>query len=237
VTRLKVLVVDDEAVARRNLVILLGDDPDIADVTECDSGQAAIAQMRRSRPDIVFLDVQMPECDGFDVFELMGADMPPAVIFVTAYDEYALRAFDAGALDYLLKPFNDARFHLALQRGKDRLALAPGGTRGRTTRLVVKSRGKTVFLNAADVDWIEAADYCTCLHVGSATHVLRRSLNALEEELDDRTFVRIHRSFIVNRERIRALELQSGGDYEVVLQSGARLPMSRRRSRNLTDAS
>lgn len=236
-TKLRVLVVDDETVARRNLVILLGDDPDVADVTECASGQAAIAEMRRSKPDIVFLDVQMPECDGFDVFELMGADMPPAVIFVTAYDEYALRAFDAGALDYLLKPFSDARFHRALRRGKERLALDPKDKRGRTTQLVVKSRGKTVFLNTADVDWIEAADYCAYLHVGSATHVLRRSLNALEEELDGRTFIRIHRSFIVNRERIRELELQSGGDYEVVLRSGARLPMSRRRSKNLTEAS
>jgi len=230
---LRVLVVDDEPIARRNLVILLAGDPEVAAVVECDSGQAAVAEMRRTKPDIVFLDVQMPECDGFDVFELMGADMPAAVVFVTAYDEYALRAFDAGALDYLLKPFDDARFHRALQRAKSRLASA--AARPPTTRLVVKNRGKTLFLDAADVDWIEAADYCACLHVGDATHLLRRSLHALERELDGRTFVRIHRSIIVNRERVQGLDLQGNGEHEVVLRSGARLPMSRRFRKNLNE--
>src|SRR6185295_15307360 len=126
---LRVLVVDDEAVARRNLVLLLRGDPDIGAIVECDSGRGAIAEMRRNRPDMLFLDVQMPECDGFDVLELMGRDMPAAVVFVTAHDEHALRAFDAGALDYLLKPFDDARFARALQRAKSRLALeaTPGG--------------------------------------------------------------------------------------------------------------
>lgn len=232
---LRILVVDDEAIARRNLVILLGGDPEVAAVVECDSGQAAVVEMRRTKPDILFLDVQMPECDGFDVLELMGSDMPAAVVFVTAYDEYALRAFDAGALDYLLKPFDDARFQRALQRAKSRLALEPAADRLPLTRLVVKSRGKTLFLNAADVDWIEAADYCACLHVGAATHILRRSLHALERELDGKTFVRIHRSIIVNRERVRGLELHGSGEYEVVLRSGVRLPMSRRFRKNFND--
>jgi two-component system LytT family response regulator len=177
----------------------------------------------------------MPECDGFDVLELMGSDMPAAVIFVTAYDEYALRAFDAGALDYLLKPFDDARFHRALQRAKFRLAQEPAADRPPLAQLVVKSRGKTLFLNTADVDWIEAADYYACLHVGNATHILRRSLLALERELDGKTFVRIHRSIIVNRERVRGLELHSSGEHEVVLQSGVRLSMSRRFRKNFTD--
>jgi two-component system LytT family response regulator len=232
---LRILVVDDEAIARRNLVILLSADPDVAAVVECDSGQAAVAEMRRTRPDILFLDVHMPECDGFDVLELMGSDMPAAVIFVTAYDEYALRAFDAGALDYLLKPFDDARFHRALQRAKSRLAHEPTADRPPLTQLVVKNRGKTLFLNAADVDWIEAADYYACLHVGNATHILRRSLHALERELDGKTFVRIHRSIIVNRQRVRGLELHSSGEHEVVLQSGVRLSMSRRFRKNFTD--
>ncbi|KQV94551.1 LytR/AlgR family response regulator transcription factor [Pelomonas sp. Root1237] len=232
---LRILVVDDEAIARRNLVILLSADPDVAAVVECDSGQAAVAEMRRTRPDVLFLDVHMPECDGFDVLELMGSDMPAAVVFVTAYDEYALRAFDAGALDYLLKPFDDARFHRALQRAKFRITQEPTADRPPLTQLVVKNRGKTLFLNTADVDWIEAADYYAYLHVGNATHILRRSLHALERELDAKTFVRIHRSIIVNRERVRGLELHSSGEHEVVLQSGVRLSMSRRFRKNFTD--
>ena len=225
---LRILVVDDEAMARRNLTVLMRGDPDIGAVVECESGQDAIDEMRRAKPDILFLDVQMPECDGFDVLELMGCDMPAAVIFVTAYDEYALRAFDAGALDYLLKPFDDARFDRALQRAKNRLALEPAQGRRTLTRLAVKDRGQTFFINASDVDWIEAANYYACLHVGGATHILRRSLQALEKELDEKTFVRIHRSIIVNCDKVRGLELHSSGEYEVVLHSDARLPLSRR---------
>jgi len=234
-TPLRVLVVDDEAIARRNLALLLDRDPDVGAVVECDSGQAAIDEMRRTKPDLLFLDVQMPECDGFDVLELMGPDMPAAVIFVTAYDEYALRAFDAGALDYLLKPFDDARFARALQRAKSRLALEPSPDRRPVTRLVVKNRGQTLFLDASDVDWIEAANYYACLHVGDVTHILRRSLQTLEGELDANTFVRIHRSIIVNRAKVRALELQSSGEYEVALHSDVRLPLSRRFRKHFQD--
>lgn len=234
-TPLRVLVVDDEAIARRNLTVLLRRDPDIGTVVECESGQAAIDEMKRTKADILLLDVQMPECDGFDVLELMGPDMPTAVIFVTAYDEYALRAFDAGALDYLLKPFDDARFDRALQRAKSRLALEPAHGRRPVTRLVVKSRGQTLFLNASDVDWIEAANYYACLHVGSVTHILRRSLQALEKELDESTFVRVHRSIIVNCDKVRGLELHSSGEYEVVLHSQIRLPLSRRFRKHFQD--
>jgi two-component system LytT family response regulator len=232
---LRILVVDDEAMARRNLTVLLRRDPDIGAILECESGQDAIDEMRRTKPDVLFLDVQMPECGGFDVLELMGPDMPAAVIFVTAYDEYALRAFDAGALDYLLKPFDDARFDRALQRAKSRLAPEPTHGRRPITRLVVKSRGQTLFLDASDVDWIEAANYYACLHIGSITHILRRSLQALEQELDDRTFVRIHRSIIVNCDKVRGLELQSSGEYEVVLHSQVRLQLSRRFRKRFQD--
>jgi two-component system LytT family response regulator len=232
---IQALVVDDESLARRNLIVLLRRDPDIASVTECASGLEAIEEIRRSKPDLVFLDVQMPECGGFDVLELLGNELPPTIIFVTAYDEYALRAFEAGALDYLLKPFDDARFGRALSRAKERLAHSLPRPRRSAARLVVRSQGQVLFVNVTDIDWIEAAGYYACLHVGSDTHILRRSLAELEQDLGDERFIRIHRSIVVNLERIRGLELQSGGEYEVVLKSTARLRLSRRYRKRLQD--
>ena len=233
--QIRALVVDDEALARRNLTLLLQGDPDIGSVTECGSGLEAVDEIRRSRPDLVFLDVQMPEYDGFDVLELLGADLPETVIFVTAYDAYALRAFEAGALDYLLKPFDDERFNRALARAKEKLALYAPKQRRSISRIAVKSRGQTLFLTVSDIDWIEAAGYYACLHVGAATHIVRRTLRELEQDLDDRTFVRIHRSIIVNLDRVRGLELQESGDYEVMLESKARLRLSRRYRKRLQD--
>lgn len=232
---IRVLVVDDEALARRNLTVLLRNDADIASVVECGSGLEAIEEVRHSRPDLVFLDVQMPECDGFDVLELLGADMPETVIFVTAYDTYALRAFEAGALDYLLKPFDDARFHRALARAKEKLAHYAPTQRRSISRIVVKSRNQTLFLNVSDIDWIEAASYYACIHVGTATHILRRTLQELEQDLDAGTFARIHRSIIVNLQRVRGLELQENGEYEVVLDSAVRLRLSRRYRKRIQD--
>jgi two-component system, LytTR family, response regulator len=232
---IKVLVVDDEPLARRNLTVLLRRDPDIGSIGECGSGLDAIEEIRKSKPDLVFLDVQMPECDGFDVIELLGSALPSTIIFVTAYDEYALRAFEAGALDYLLKPFDDARFDRALYRAKDKLAhYAPLQSRP-VERLMVKSRGQVVFLNVADIDWIEAADYYACLHVGSSTHIMRRTLLELERDLGDGKFIRIHRSIIVNLDRVHGLEFQSDGEYEVVLRSKVRLRLSRRFRKRLQD--
>lgn len=232
-TGLRALVVDDESLARRNVTVLLRRDPGIGSVAECASGLDAIREIRRSRPDLVFLDVQMPECDGFDVVELLGCDLPPAIIFVTAYDEYALRAFEAGALDYLLKPFDDARFGRALNRAKEKLAHYLAPKQRVLERLVVRSQGRVHFLSVADIDWIEAAGYYACLHVGSDTHVLRRSLSELEQDLGHDRFIRIHRSSIVNLDRIRGLELQAGGEYEVVLRTKARLRLSRRYRKRL----
>jgi two-component system LytT family response regulator len=220
-------VVDDESLARRNLTVLLQGDPDIASVIECASGMEAVEEIGRSKPDLVFLDVQMPECGGFDVLELLGNELP-TIIFVTAYDEYALRAFEAGALDYLLKPFDNARFGRALNRAKDRLAHYAPSRPLPAERLVVKSRGQVLFLNVADIDWIEAAGYYACVHVGSDTHVIRRTLLELERDLGDERFSRIHRSIIVNLDRIHGLEIQNGGEYEVVLKSKIRLQLSRR---------
>ena len=232
---IQTLVVDDESWARRNLTVLLHRDPDIGSVTECASGHEAIEEIRKSRPDLVFLDVQMPECGGFDVLELLGSDLPPTVIFVTAYDEYALRAFEAGALDYLLKPFDDRRFGRALNRAKEKLAhYLPAQPRA-AERLVVRSHGQVLFLSVAEIDWIEAAGYYACLHVGNDTHVLRRSLAELEQDLGDEKFIRIHRSIVVNLERIRGLELQCGGEYEVVLKSKVRLRLSRRFRKRVQD--
>jgi two-component system LytT family response regulator len=232
---IRALVVDDEPLARSNLTVLLRRDPDIGAVAECGSGLEAIAAIGTSKPDLVFLDVQMPECGGFDVLELLGSFLPPAVIFVTAYDEYALRAFEAGALDYLLKPFDDARFVRALNRAKDKIAHYTPLQASPAKRLVVKSQGQVLFLNVADIDWVEAAGYYACLHVGTDMHVMRRTLLELERDLGSEKFIRIHRSIIVNLERIHGLELQNGGEYEVVLRTHARLRLSRRFKKGLQD--
>jgi len=232
---IRALVVDDESLARSNVKVLLRRDPDIGTVAECGSGLEAIEALRKSKHDLVFLDVQMPECGGFDVLEVLGTELPPAIIFVTAYEEYALRAFEAGALDYLLKPFDDARFERALKRAKDKIAHYSPRQPQMAQRLVVKDRGQVLFLNVADIDWVEAAGYYACVHVGSDTHIIRRTLLELERDLGEERFIRIHRSTIVNLERIRALELQDGGEYEVVLKAGARLRLSRRFRKALQD--
>jgi len=232
---IRALVVDDEALARRNVTVLLGRDPSIQSVVEASSGLDAIQEIRRSKPDLVFLDVQMPECDGFDVLELLGGELPPVIIFVTAYDEYALRAFEAGALDYLLKPFDDARFARALTRAKEKLAHYLPARRAAAERLVIRSQGQVLFIRVDDIDWIEAAGYYACLHVGSDTHILRRSLSELEQDLGDEKFIRIHRSVVVNLDRIGGLELQDTGEYEVVLRSRVRLRLSRRYRKRLQE--
>ena len=225
-SKITTVVVDDEPLARSNLAVLLREDPQVRTITECGSGVDAPSVIRKTRPDLLFLDVQMPECDGFDVLELLGKDVPPAVIFVTAYDQYALRAFEAGALDYLLKPFDNTRFTLALDRAKQKIALGKDSPR-KLDRLMIKSAGQVSFVKVSEIDWIEAADYYACLHVGSRTHMLRRSISDLEQDLDPALFCRIHRSAIVNCERISGLKLNEEGEYEVHLETGSRLKLSR----------
>lgn len=232
---LRVLVVDDEPLARRNVTVLLRGDPDIEAIAECGSGAEAVETIRQSQPELLFLDVQMPECDGFEVLEQLGTDLPRAIIFVTAYDAYALRAFEAGALDYLLKPFDDARFHRALQRAKERLAHSGPPSSRPTKRLAVRSPGRLLFVNVTDIDWVEAASYYACIHVGGDTHIIRRTLAELEQDLGEDMFTRIHRSIIVNLERVAGLELQSGGEYEVLLKSKVRLKLSRRFRKRLQE--
>ena len=230
--KIRALVVDDEPLARSNIVVLLRLDPEIEMISECGSGMEALAEIRSSRPELVFLDVQMPECDGFDVLEMLGSDLAPAVVFVTAYDQYALRAFEAGALDYILKPFDNARFERALTRAKERVR------RGKAQpikieRLAIKRAGQVSFLKISEIDWIEAADYYACLHVGSKAHLLRRSMSELAQELDQSVFCRVHRSTIVNLDRVSGLKLNKDGEYEVLLDSGTNLRMSRRYRKEL----
>ena len=230
--KIRTLLVDDEPLARSNVAVLLKRDPEIEIIGECGSGTEAVTEIRRAHPDLLFLDVQMPECDGFDVLELLGKDLPSAIVFVTAYDEYALRAFEAGALDYLLKPFDNARFEVSLGRAKRRIS--PGSDRPRKLeRFAIKGAGQLEFVKVSEIDWIEAADYYVCLHAGSKNHLLRRTLAELEEDLDPAEFCRVHRSGIVNLKRVRALMLNEDGEYEVVLESGVRVRLSRRYRKQL----
>jgi len=235
--KIRALIVDDEPLARSNIAVLLRKDPQIEMIGECRSGVEALGEIRLARPDLLFLDVQMPECDGFDVLEMLGNDLPPAVIFVTAYDQYALRAFEAGALDYLLKPFDNPRFELALGRAKQRVQKANRGESARRNleRIVIKSAGEVCFVKTRDIDWIEAADYYACLHVGPRSHLLRRSLSDLEEDLDPNVFCRVHRSSIVNLERVRGLKLRPDGEYEVLLDDGSTVRLSRRYRKQLQE--
>jgi two-component system LytT family response regulator len=230
--KIRVLIVDDEPLARSNLAVLLRLDPEIEIVGECGSGREAVAEIHRAKPDLLFLDVQMPECDGFDAIEMLGQDVPRAVVFVTAYDQYALRAFEAGALDYLLKPFDNARFERALERAKQQVAHARE-VPTISERIVVKSAGRVLFVKISEIDWIEAADYYARLHIGARTHMLRRSMAELELEFSASVFCRVHRSAIVNLERVQGLKLGPDGEYEVLLESGAKLPLSRRYRKQL----
>lgn len=229
--KIRALVVDDEPLARSNVCVLLRRDPEIEIVGECGSGAEALAEIRNAKPDLVFLDVQMPECDGFDVLEMLGRHPLPAIVFVTAYDQYALRAFEAGALDYLLKPFDNARFDRALGRAKQRMA--HGKDPQKLERLAIKSAGQVSFVKISEIDWIEAADYYASLHVGARTHLLRRSMAELEQDLDPAIFCRIHRSTIVNLSRVRSLRLAADGEYVVSLENGASLRLSRRYRKQL----
>jgi two-component system LytT family response regulator len=232
---IRVLVVDDEPLSRRNVLALLRGDPDIASISECAGGHQAIEEIRSSQPDLVFLDVQMPECNGFDVIEMLGAALSPVIIFVTAHDAYALRAFDVGALDYLLKPFDEERFSRALERAKSRILQASSSQSGQRGRFIVRSHGAVHFVPVCDIDWIEASDYYSQLHLPRESHLLRRSLSELERELEPCGFCRIHRSIIVNLERVQALESGADGEQEAVLKSGFHLRISRRFRKRLRE--
>ncbi len=229
---IRAIVVDDEPIARRSLTLLLRRAAEFEVVAECGSGAEALSAIRDARPDLVFLDVEMPDCSGFDVLRMLGEEANPIVVFVTAYDAYAVRAFEAQALDYLLKPFDDERFKRTLGRIQERLESerrrSPAGD-----SLVVKTAGQVSFLKFAEIDWIESANYYSRLHVGTTSHLLRRSLADLERDLDSALFSRIHRTAIVKLDRVRALEVNANGEHDVLLNSGIRLPLSRRYRKQL----
>ena len=229
---LKVLVVDDEALARRRLVDLLKKTAGVAEVLEAGDGPAAVHAIAGQQPDLVFLDMQMPGPSGLDVVDAVGADRMPVTVFVTAYDQYAVRAFEANALDYLLKPFSDERFEAAMQRICKRLEerRAPpvaAAEPARWDRLVVKSAAATHFVKTTDIDWIEAVGVYVNLYIGGKAMLYRSPIHVLADKLDPAHFVRIHRSAIVNLESIVRLEPISHGEFEVVLKHGGRAKVSR----------
>ena len=239
---IRVLVVDDETPARQRLLDLLRQDSQVGQVLEAENGTAAVAMIKLERPDIVFLDVQMPELDGLGVIDALGTAHMPFTIFVTAYDEHAIRAFEANALDYLLKPFSDERFEAAMARVKSRLDERGMREFGRRVvelvsreatpqpwldRLVVKSAGTTRFIRVADIDWIESAGVYVSLHIAAKELLYRAALHDLARRLDPMRFVRIHRSAIVNIESVSHLEPISHGEFEVVLKNGSRSRISR----------
>jgi len=245
---LTVLLVDDEPLAREGLRILLARDPDIGVIHDAKNGFEAVAAIRELRPDLVFLDVQMPEMDGFDAVREIGADQMPAVVFVTAHDQYAIRAFEINAIDYLLKPVTEERFAKALARVKERLGSKGSDDTGRQIlslletiasptrylkRLAVRTAGKTVLVDVADIDWIEAAENYVQLHTSRGGHLLHVTMSTLEKSLDPAIFLRIHRSVIVNVTRIRELQPVMHGEYAITLASGARLQSGRNYSERL----
>jgi two-component system LytT family response regulator len=241
-TAIRVAIVDDEPLARAALRLSLDADPDLAVVGDC-TGIDAPALIERAQVELVFLDVQMPEVDGFQVLEALDPAALPAVVFVTAHDAYAVRAFEVHAIDYLLKPYDDARLATALARAKQRLA-RPGGEAGgalralledrarrdqQVERLLVRARGKVVAIRTQDIDWIEAADYYATLHVGGDSHLMRQTMAELEARLDARRFVRVHRGAIVNVERVREIHPLFRGDCTLVLTDGTQVRLSRTR--------
>ena len=248
---LRVIVVDDEPLARTGVADLVRRDPELTVVAECADGAAAVEAIERLRPDLVLLDVQMPELNGFEVLQHLDGPRLPAVIFVTAYDQFAVRAFEIHALDYLVKPFDDARFVEAMGHAKAALREGSGAelTRRLTgllqqlgsqpaskdflSRIVVKVAGHVRFVRVEELDWIEAADYCVKLHAAGKVHVIRESLQALEQRLDPVRFFRVHRSAIVNLDRVRELAPDPRGEHLVVLENGTRLKLSRGRRAEL----
>jgi two-component system LytT family response regulator len=253
--KIRTLIVDDEPLARRNIRILLKDDPQIEIVAEAAGGQEALALLRKHPIDLLFLDIQMPEVDGFGVLEKIDSAELPVIVFVTAFDQYALKAFEFHALDYLLKPFDDARFEKALRQAKSQVeqrevkdlskrlvALLEGRDGGKPlpasepqylSRLLIKSAGRVFFLKTDEIDYVNAEDYYVKLHLGRKAHLLRETMNAMEAKLDPAKFLRIHRSTIVNVKRIRELQQHFNGEYIVVLHDGSEMKLSRSRREQL----
>lgn len=255
---IRTLIVDDEPVARAGIRRLLEDDPDINVIGEAGNGRTAVRSILANSPDLIFLDIQMPEMDGFQVIEQLGPARTPSVIFVTAYDQFALRAFEVQALDYVLKPFEDERFYTVLARAKQHLrrardgdlaerlaallaayesrsppAVLPEGATTPLSRVLVKEGDRVFFLPVEEIEWIEAADYYARIHAGERAHLVRETMSALESQLDPARFVRVHRSAIVNANRVKEIRADWRNRAVIVLQSGERLPLARTRRATL----
>ena len=249
---IRVLIVDDEPPARDGMVSLLDSLVGFEAVGTSANGKAAVEDIERLDPDLVLLDIQMPEMDGFEVIRAVGPDRMPPLVFITAYDEYALRAFEVNAIDYLLKPFDDARFAMAMNRAAMIVREGDLGTLTRRllgvlgdpieeveqpesflTRIVVKKTKTTLLVPVEDIDWIEAADYCVRIHTGGKTHVVREAMHRLERRLDPQLFFRSHRSGLVNLDRVEEIVTGASGDLVMVLHGGARVRLSRSRRTEL----
>lgn len=256
--KIRVLIVDDEPMSRRRIRRFLSTEPDAEIIGEASSAHQAVRLIRAHDPEVVFLDIQMPKQDAFDVISEIGPERMPLVIFVTAYDEHAVRAFEVHALDYVLKPFDGERLLEAFRRARTRLEMEaatdqrrdiasllrsigasgsgrPMGAAGREGRMMIKSHGRVHFISASEIDWVEAAGNYIRLHIGSSSHLVRESLVRLEERLDSARFVRIHRSALVNLDRVKEMRHWSSGEYLVVLTDGTELKLSRRYRDSLLD--
>jgi two-component system, LytTR family, response regulator len=246
--KIRALIADDEPLARQRIRLLARDEPDLELIGECASGSDVLAAIERDPPDLIFLDVQMPEMDGFELLQRLPRERLPLVIFTTAYDKHAVRAFEAHALDYLLKPFQPERFKTAVARAQEHLAnrQASSAARGlihllaaqqsapaassspkHLTRLTIKTDEKMVVVKAADIDSIESAGNYVAVNAGKESHILRETLNALEKQLDPEKFLRVSRSAIVNLDRVKELQPMFKGEHIIVLQNGKRLAMTR----------
>ena len=249
-TRIRILVVDDEPLAREKIRTMLRDDPEVEIVGECTNGAEAVAAVEEVTPDLLLLDVQMPEVDGFAVLEALKSRHMPQVIFITAYDHYAVHAFEVHALDYLLKPFDRDRFKAAVERAKAQILRQRNGGRELDLRvlallrqleaeakylerLVVKTGGRVFFLPVDEIDWIEAEGNYVNVHTAKKSYLLRETISSLEAQLDPRKFVRIHRSTVVRIDRIQELQSWSHGEYRVILHNGKELTLSRNYRENL----
>jgi two-component system LytT family response regulator len=249
-TPMRVVIVDDEPLARQGIRQLLASHADVEVAGEARNGREAVRMLNALAPDLVFLDIQMPELDGFDVLRQVTVTPLPAVIFVTAYDAFAVRAFESHALDYLVKPLHEARFQDALGRARERLRsreaverLAAGMTGGpelaknaASRRIVIGTGGSDLILEVSEIDWIEAEDYYAAVHARGGRHLVRESLASLETRLDRTRFVRVHRSAIVNLAQVVEIRAQAAGESTVVLRTGVQLPLSRRRREQVAEA-
>lgn len=238
--KVRTLIVDDEELARERLRTLLERESDLEIIGECADGKSALKTIQKEKPQLVFLDVQMPEMTGFEVLEAIPEEQRPNVVFVTAHDKFALKAFDVHAVDYLLKPFDRERLQTALKRALDKVRIRPAEAsaenvsslleevRGKPLdRLMVKSGGRMLLIKVDDLDWLEAADNYVNLHVGNEAHMMRETMNSLEQKLPPDKFMRISRSSMVNIERIKELQPMFHGEYVVILKNGTKLTLSR----------